>query len=43
MLWFAMVAPLIWTFPPSVAGVGKLKNVGVKVIVKVTTFPQAGV
>ena len=41
--WLAIVAPSILTFPPDVVGLGKLKNFGGVLRVKVTVFPHAGV
>ena len=43
VLWSAIVAPLILTFPPDDVGLGKLKNEDVGLRENVTIFPHAGV
>ena len=43
VLWLAIVAPLILTFPPDDVRLVKLKNEGGELREKVTIFPHAGV
>ena len=43
VLWSAIVAPLILTFPPDDVGLGKLKKEGGELREKVTVFTHAGV